>query len=41
MKSFKSYVKEDNRGLSRMGGLGVGTTQSQAVAPNTLFNTVK
>ena len=31
MKSFKSYVKEDNRGLSRMGGLGVGTTHSQAV----------
>ena len=29
MKSFKSYIKEDNRGLSRMGGVGVGTSHSQ------------
>ena len=31
MKSFKSYIKEENRGLSRMGATGVGTTHSQAV----------
>ena len=29
MKSFKSYIKEDNRGLSMMGGTGVGTSHSQ------------
>ena len=34
MKSFKSYIKEENRGLSRMGSVGVGTTHSQAVDMN-------